>query len=56
MERKLMAVIMGMGLMLGMGTSIQSAVAADPVPTLDERVKALEEKASSISISGFVDV
>jgi Putative beta-barrel porin-2, OmpL-like. bbp2 len=59
MQRKMMAVIMGMwgmGLILGVGGSIQSAVAADPAPTLEERVKALEDRTSNIDISGFVDV
>ncbi len=56
MKRKLMALVMGWGMVVGVGTSIQPAVAADPAPTLDERVKALEEKATNgIQISGFVD-
>jgi hypothetical protein len=60
MERKMTAVVMGLGLILGLGSSIGSASAAEPVaaaPSLDDRVKALEEKsASSVQVSGFVDV
>jgi hypothetical protein len=57
MERKIMAVIMGMGLILGLGSFIKPASAEEP--TLEERVKALEEKALNgpmgIQFSGFVD-
>ncbi len=56
MKRKLMALVMGWGMVVGVGASIQSAVAADPAPTLDQRVQALEDKVSNIDISGFVDV
>jgi hypothetical protein len=56
MKRKLMALVMGWGMVVGVGASIQSAVAADPAPTLDQRVQALESKIGNIDISGFVDV
>ncbi len=57
MKRKLMALVMGLGMVVGVGASIQSAVAADPAPTLDQRVQALEDKAKSgIDISGSLDV
>jgi len=59
MKRKMMALNMVLGLILGVGTSIQSAMAADPAPTLEDRVKVLEEKAINgplgIQFSGFVD-
>jgi hypothetical protein len=53
MERKIMAVIMALGLIVGLGSSIKSALAEEP--TLEDRVKALEDKVSSIEISGSVD-
>jgi Putative beta-barrel porin-2, OmpL-like. bbp2 len=59
MKRTLMALVLGCGMVLGFGGSIQSASAADPAPTLEDRVKALEDTAlngpNGIQFSGFVD-
>jgi len=50
-------IVLGLGMALGVGGAFHSASAADaPAPTLEDRVKALEEKAAdAIQISGFVD-
>jgi hypothetical protein len=57
MKRMITSVLMGLGLVTG--AAIHTAAAADSTPTLEERVKALEESALNgplgIQFSGFVD-
>jgi len=61
MKRKLMVLVLGWVMVLGVGGYIQSASAADPTPTptLEDRVKVLEDSAlngaNGIQFSGFVD-